>query len=144
MISRNEILERNMRNLIVKHEGKSKFAYEDTKGILTIGVGRNIERVGLSDDEMMLMLTNDIERIRSELHAKYPWIYEIDDTRQWVLINMAFMGVKKLSGFTGMWGYIKKKDYVNASKEMLRSLWATQVGDRANDLARLMQFGSTL
>jgi lysozyme len=144
MITRDEKLDQKMRQLIVKHEGKRKKAYVDTVGKVTIGIGRNISDVGLSDDEVLYLFNSDIERIRSELHAKLPWIYEIDLIRQWVIIDMAFMGVEKLMGFVNMLSYLQKKDYINASKEMLRSHWAKQVGDRANDLARIMQFGVLL
>ena len=36
-------------------------------GIETIGVGRNLRDVGLSDDEIEYLLNNDIDRVEKQL-----------------------------------------------------------------------------
>ena len=43
------------------HEGVEKTVYNDSEGIPTIGVGRNLRDRGLSDDEIDYLLSNDID-----------------------------------------------------------------------------------
>ena len=40
------------------HEGVEHMPYKDTVGKLTIGVGRNLDDRGLSDDEIDYILSN--------------------------------------------------------------------------------------
>ena len=56
---------------LIHHEGKENFVYLDTKKIETIGVGRNLRHVGLSEDEIMLLLNNDIDRVEKQLDKYY-------------------------------------------------------------------------
>ena len=42
------------------HEGVEHKPYVDTVGKTTIGVGRNLDDVGLTDDEIDYLLDNDI------------------------------------------------------------------------------------
>ena len=54
--------------MLRKHEGVEKYAYKCTADKVTIGVGRNIDKsggMGLSDDEIDYLLSNDIKRGRS-------------------------------------------------------------------------------
>ena len=41
--------------------------------IETIGVGRNLRDVGLSDDEIEYLLNNDIDRVEKQLDTYFPW-----------------------------------------------------------------------
>lgn len=59
-----------------------------------------------------------------------------------MLVNMAFnLGVSGLLGFHATLGWIKQGHYSSAAGEMLLSVWAAQVGDRAFRLARMMRTG---
>ena len=51
-----------LRSSIILSEGIRLKPYKDTVGKLTIGVGRNLEDVGLSYSEVMLMLEHDVCR----------------------------------------------------------------------------------
>ena len=42
-------------------------------GIETVGVGRNLRDVGLSDDEILYLLNNDIDRVEKQLDNYFPW-----------------------------------------------------------------------
>lgn len=57
-----------LQRLLVKHEGMRLKPYEDvlTEDI-TIGVGRNLDSIGLSEDEVLYLLDNDIQRCDTEL-----------------------------------------------------------------------------
>jgi lysozyme len=73
---------KNLIDLLVKHEGLRTKPYEDTVGVLTIGVGRNLDDVGLSHDEIYYMLKNDIRRCEEELDNAFRWYKDLDQVRK--------------------------------------------------------------
>jgi lysozyme len=116
--------------------------YTDTVGKLTIGTGRNLTDVGISNDESDYLLANDIARTEAELLKALPWTASLDDARQSALINMGFnLGVPGLLEFRHTLGLIQSGDYEAASDEMLNSRWAAQVGARAHRLALQLKTG---
>lgn len=126
-------------------EGKKNFPYRDTVGKLTIGIGRNLDDKGLSNDEIEYLLQNDVTECFSRLHTTYPWFQNLNDIRQEVLVNMCFnLGFYGLSKFKNTLAFIEAGDYEQASINMLKSLWARQVGNRAVRLATMMKTGSPL
>lgn len=127
---------------LVDHEGLELHPYEDSLGILTIGVGRNLEERGISEDEAFYLLGNDIEVIWDELIKQHPIVEDLDDQRQMILLDMAFnMGVPRLGKFKKMWAAIEDGDMNEASKQALDSRWADQVGRRAERLAERLISG---
>lgn len=119
-----------------KHEGIRLKPYKCTAGKLTIGVGRNIEDRGISEDEAEYMLQNDIDICMHELSKNLPFFYGIPEVAQIVLIDMCFnMGMPRLLKFKKTLNYIADQDFKLASVEMLDSNWAGQVGIRANYLS---------
>lgn len=129
-----------LKEQLVRDEGRRLKPYRDTLNILTIGVGRNLDDVGLFPDEVDLMLDNDI-RIRRESLSRFGWFTALDEVRQGVLINMAFMGIPRLLGFRKMIAALEAQDYERAAAEMLDSTWAGQVHARADRLAQQMRSG---
>jgi lysozyme len=133
----------NKRELLIQHEGYREKPYKCTAGKLTIGVGRNIEDNGLRADEIMLMMDNDIAECEAVLSDRIFIWGELNEVRQAVLVNMMFnLGWPRLSGFKKTIEAVERKDFTSASQEMLDSRWALQVGERANELSRLMAAGS--
>lgn len=126
------------------HEGSRTHAYECPMGYLTIGVGRNIDAVGgigLSEDEIDYLLRNDIERCYRELD-RFSWFMDLDQVRQEALVNMCFnLGFTRLMKFTKMMAAMAEGKYQLASIEALDSKWAKQVGNRAKDIAYMLEFG---
>jgi len=134
----------DLRGLLIRHEGEKLEPYYDSEGILTIGVGRNLTRKpAISHPEAMLMLDNDIEDAEQDLANAFPWLVSKDDgVRHDVLVNMVFnLGIYRFKGFKKMIAAYERDDYEGAAREMLDSKWATQVGKRANELARMMITG---
>lgn len=130
---------------LIRDEGCRLKPYRCTAGKLTIGVGRNLDDVGISNAEAGFLLDNDIKRTTDELDAKWPKWRELDDVRQRVVVNMAFnLGVKRFLGFTKTLAAIGSGDYEEAAKQMLDSQWAKQVGERADRLAKMMRTGETV
>ena len=137
--------------------------YQDSLGIDTIGIGRNLIDRGISKEELdtmdipnigviyeygiteadaVYLATNDVQIVEEELLSAHPCVAELDSVRQLVLVDMAFnMGVPRLRGFKKMWAAIHKGDYTTAAKEMLDSRWSNQVKSRSTILANMMHVG---
>jgi lysozyme len=124
---------------LIKHEGMRLLPYHCTAGKLTIGVGRNLEESGISRDEAVLLLRNDIERFATALDKRFPWFRSLSEIRQRALIDMSFMGMGKVLEFKRMLAALEAFDYATAAAEMLASKWASQVGTRARTLATLLR-----
>ena len=132
-----------LRQQIRMHEGVEYKVYEDTEGIKTVGVGRNLEDRGLSDDEVDYLLSNDIDICVKELEQTFDWYDDLDDIRKRVLIDMMFnLGMPRLKGFANMLKAIEAGAWKNAAVEMLDSKWAEQVGNRASRLSEMMESGT--
>lgn len=129
-------------DLIIYHEGLELKPYRCTAGHLTIGIGRNLDDRGITEDEARFLCNNDIEIVESELARNFPVIDRLDDVRCRVLLDMAFnIGVPRLSAFRKMWGALEEGDYIRAAMEMLDSKWARQVKGRAERLSKMMETG---
>lgn len=130
---------------LIDHEGLKLKPYTCSAGKLTIGVGRNIEDRGISEEEAMMMLQNDIIACRKECYSNFIWYGEMDELRQEVILEMCFnLGITRLKSFKKMLKACELKNYTLASQEMLTSLWARQVGNRAKTLAKIMEKGVEL
>ena len=125
-----------------RDEGVKAKPYRDTEGILTIGVGRNLEDVGLSDDEMDYLLTNDINRALRWCQRQDWWPMVDTDARQRAIVNMVFnLGPTRFIGFRKMLEAIRRGDWPAAADEALDSKWADQVGSRAHRIAAMLRNG---
>lgn len=123
-------------------EGRKKKPYRCSAGKLSIGVGRNLEDRGLRDDEIDLMLTNDIAESVGECRRLVRNFDQLSDARQEVLVNMMFnLGYTRLSGFKKFLAALAVSNWVEASRQMLDSKWADDVGDRADRLSTVMLKG---
>jgi len=133
-----------MSNLIAqlkRHEGLELMPYKCTSGKTTIGVGRNLEDIGITEQEAELLLLNDIGRVKQEL-VNDQWYMDLDPVRKAVIENMSFnLGYPTLKKFQNMIASISEGDYETASKEMLDSRWSKQVGQRSIELAEQMRTG---
>jgi lysozyme len=128
-----------------RDEGVRLKPYRDTVGKLTIGVGRNLDDVGISRDEARSLLDNDVSRTMAELDSHLPWWSSLDAVRQRVMVNMAFnMGIEGLLTFKNTLAAVKAGDYSAAAEKMLLSKWALQVGARARRLADMMSEGEVV
>ena len=139
---------------LTRDESKRLFVYDDATGKPitpntichghpTIGVGRALDVHGLSDAEVAYLLGNDIDECTAQVQKAIPWWAKLDPIRQRVLVEMAFnMGVNGLLEFKNTLEFVRLGNYPAAADGMLKSRWATQVGERATRLARMMSEGS--
>ena len=128
-----------------REEGTVPHAYEDHLGYLTIGVGRLIDvrkGGGLSPDEIDYLLQNDVNAKTYQVLQALPWVSNLNEPRQAVLIGMAFqMGVSGLLWFRTTLGHVEAGEYRLAALAMLDSLWAKQTPERAHRLSVQMETG---
>lgn len=131
-----------LRNELKRDEGLRLFPYYDTKGVLTIGVGRNLNE-GISETEADYMLDNDIQDTIEDAH-KFKWFEEISPARKHVILNMLFnLGLSRFKTFKKMIRAIELDQWALASVEALESKWAKQdVGSkRSTSIAETLRTG---
>lgn len=127
---------------LLEHEGLRLKPYRDSRGVLTLGIGRNLRDVGISRAEAFALLDHDLDTTEAALTAALPWFTTLDPIRQRVLIDMAFnLGPETLLSFSQTLSAVARGDYDHAADCMLDSLWATQVGLRAQRLSKMMRTG---
>ena len=132
----------------IKHsEGVRTTAYKDTLNNWTTGVGHLIR---LPDEEYLLekeLTKEEVDQIfMTDLNQA------IDDARKFisedsipeeaffVVVDMAYnLGLPKLMRFQNFQQALRDKDFVQASFEMLDSLWAKQLPNRSKRLAKQMR-----
>jgi lysozyme len=124
------------------HEGVRLKPYRCTAGKLTIGVGRNLDDKGITPEEAVTLLENDVLAVTAALKAELPWFDQLDPIRKRVLIDMGFnLGVDGLLQFRKTLAAFQAGAWNRAADEMLNSRWAVQVGERARRLARMTRTG---
>ena len=126
---------------LILHEGLRLKPYRCKAGKLTIGVGRNLEDKGLTEQEALFLLRNDIAEAELQL-TQYDWYTSLSPIRQKVLIDMAVnLGMGSLLDFKHMIAALGRKDYKSAAGEMVNSRWYGQVGTRSKRLVEMMATG---
>src|ERR1051325_10603618 len=121
----------SLRRQLIQHEGLRLTKYRCPTGHWTIGVGRNMEvnpvedelgRVvgndGITEDEAMRLLDNDIDRCIAEVQVHIPSFDTLSEPRQSVLIDMAFnLGTAGLMKFKNMLAAVEQGDFEKAAAE---------------------------
>ena len=131
-------------SMLKRHEGLRLKPYLCTADQLTIGYGRNLESMGISRYEAEVMLVSDIERCYNELEV-FGWFVGLDVVRQEAMVDLLFnLGLPRFLRFKKMINHLSNKEYSQAAAELLNSRYAIQVGDRANELAYMLERGEYL
>ena len=126
---------------LIKDEDLRLTPYLCTAGKTTIGVGRNLDDQGLTVEECMYLLKNDIDRNWWDLHSIFDDIVKYPEEVQHVLMNMRHqLGPDGFRGFELMIKAVKKQDWKRAAIEIRNSkLWRIDAPNRAERLARRME-----
>jgi len=137
----------NLTQRIARHEGLRLHPYKCPANKLTIGYGRNLEDRGITKDEAMYLLQNDLLRIKNGLSNQLDLYHHIvfhrlEKNVQEVLIEMAYqIGIYGLLKFKKMLNAVFLRKFDLAAKEMLDSKWAKQTPRRAKELSNIMKGG---
>lgn len=130
------------RDHLILSEGRRRYPYEDTVGKTSIGVGRNLDDVGLSDDEIDVLLNNDMQRALADA-GTLPYFNDLDEVRQMVICDLVFnMGLARFrDGFIRANAALLDGDYDRAADELVDSKWYRQVGVRGRRNVQMMRTG---
>lgn len=120
----------DVRELIEEHEGRRPKAYRCSAGKTTVGVGRNLDDVGLSDEEIDYLFANDMRRVDEAL-SKYPWFTNLSAARKAACQDLMFnLGATRFAGFRNFIQAMSLEQYTWAAAELKDSRWYGQVGRR--------------
>ena len=123
---------KRMREQLILHEGLKLMPYRCTSDKLTIGVGRNLDDRGISEETAMQMLDEDINIVHGELLKAIPEFTSYPNVVQESLVDLAFnMGTPTLLKFKATLAALNAQQMCVASRELLDSRYARQVGQRA-------------
>ena len=122
----------NIKEMLIKNEGLVLQVYKDSLGYDTIGVGRCLDKNGISEDEAMFMLENDINRVVANLDKMWEVWRSFPVPAQEVCVDMAFqMGITGFMNFRQTRALMEMGCWLEASEEVLRSKYAVQTPNRA-------------
>ena len=132
-----------MKNLIEnikESEGFVEHVYNDSLGIPTIGFGFAIKDLILDEDIAEQILVRKVKKLVDRVDKKFDWFNLADDRVKEVIVEMCYqLGLAGFSKFKKTISYIEKKNYYEASKEMLDSKWAKQTPNRAKKLSKIVE-----
>src|SRR5512135_349676 len=105
-----------------RDEGRRNKAYQDSKGIWTVGVGHNLQSKTFTDHAIDVIFNDDINDSLNDLFKNFPWMRGLDEVRQRVFANMCFnMGIVTLSGFHNTMTAAKEGRFEECAQHMLDS-----------------------
>ena len=163
------MLKHSLEDQLILHEGLRLEVYKCPAGYWTVGVGRNLEgkpltkgeqeyilgcsglepdqviailkQRGISEDEALFLLANDIDDAIADLQ-NFDWFEDLDPVRKKVLIDMRYnLGPTRFRQFKRMIAALAAGDYKAAAAEMVDSKWYRQVKTRGVRLAQMMRTG---
>ena len=113
-------------------EGLRLKPYDDIKGLLTIGYGRNLDDRGIVLNEAEIMLDNDIDRAIVDLLDIFPNFFSLPINLRIVLVSMMFnLGKFRFLTFRKFIEAVKKGDKKMMVYEFLHSKRAKELKNRA-------------
>ena len=131
---------------IKKHEGFVPKIYKDSLGFATIGYGHLVlpgeqweEGKEYSKEQLEHVFKTDFNNAVGQATGLMDGM-DLDDKAREVIIEMVFqLGVGGVGKFKKMWEALRKKDYGEASFQMMDSRWAKQTPNRAESLSKVMR-----
>lgn len=113
--------------LVGEEEGRESCAYQDTRGLWTIGIGclvdRSVPGAGLCDDAIAVQFAHDALQARRSA-ARFPRFAQLDEVRKAVLISMCFQLGEKPLHWPNFMRSLELGDYDGAAAHGLDSDWA--------------------
>ena len=133
-----------IKSQLIIDEGMSLTAYEDTLGNLTVGIGHLVmpsdqieEGQTITQDQCDSFFNKDLQ-IAIDSCTKAPNIPYLNQPElvQESLVNMCYnMGVARLAQFITFLNLLHNKNYEAAAMDLMGTLWAKQVPERAQRIA---------
>ena len=133
---------------LIEDEGRRTYPYPDTEGLLTAGIGHNLEAAGCSTEEIASWKKTgvpeatidgwfeaDIAKAVACCREVFCGFDSLPDEAQRVLVNMAFDLRYKLEKWQGLRCAVSMRDWSCAAREILDSEFARQAPERCRRLA---------
>ena len=121
-----------LKKRLVDFEGLVLKPYHCSQNYLSIGVGRNLDSNGISEEEAMYLLDNDIHKVIEQLDKQWEVWRTFPDAAKYVCIDVTFnMGINTWMSFRKTRAYMELGEWEKAASEILDSKYAVQVGRRA-------------
>ena len=128
----NQIFHDKVVEMLKRHEGLRTFPYNCSEGFLTLGIGRNLDANGISEEEAHYLLYNDINKVQKELTKNWGVWRTFPERARMVCIDMAFqMGITGFMSFRETRKLMELGKWLEASEEVLRSRYSIQTPNRA-------------
>jgi len=125
-----------------RDEGLRLKPYLDTVGKVSIGFGRNLDDRGISEDEAEFLLAEDVKLVLNDIRHLFPWVLNETQNRQRAFANLLFnLGATKLGKFKNTLAHWAAGQHQKAADGIRASLYAKQVGARAERIAKLVEQG---
>jgi lysozyme len=140
-------------DLIGKHEGRRSKAYTDSEGILTVGIGANLEdktsrsRIAalgvnyddvctgdceLTDEHIDTLFSADLDVAIGDAENSLDDFGGLPEPAQLAVVDMVFqLGGPGFRKFKATIAALNARDFLRAADEMADSLWARQTPNRA-------------
>lgn len=130
-------------NDLVQDEGFVSSCYDDSLGYKTIGIGRLIDKRkggGITLDEAMYLLNNDIDRKYSDISERWPKFKQLSEIRQRAVVNMCFqLGVDGFLNFKKAIKAMEIGNFDRAALELSDSKWFIQTPNRARRICAMIK-----
>lgn len=136
-----------LKERIIRHEGRRKCPYQDTRGNWTQGIGHLLPQHAVDEkncwtgQKVDTVFNHDLERAEQNAHADFGHgFYSLPADAQDILTELSFwIGGAGLSRFTTFMDLIGKGEYAEAAVDLEQTLLARQVPGRTKELACLLQ-----
>ena len=133
-----------------KDEGVRNHIYNDHLGKPTFGIGHLITKddpefgqvinTPVSKNRVKEVFEHDVKKYIDEARILFPNLDELPEDAQLVITNMIFnLGRPNLSKFKKFIAAVNNRDWDEAAIQMMDSLWARQVPNRAGPLRDRIQ-----
>jgi GH24 family phage-related lysozyme (muramidase) len=144
---------------IAPHEGRRNRAYDDSRGIRTVGIGLNLEKpesrqrlraVGadydavfsgqqaLTDQQVDALFRDDVEHHYQIALRQIPGLETMPRNIQLAMVDMVF-NLGSLREFPKLRQALAARNWQKAADEMEDSRWFKQTGNRSRQLVRLVR-----
>lgn len=128
-------------------EGKRLTVYQDSLGLLTVGIGHLIlpsdvipNGSTISEERCRQLFEHDLTHAIVASTMMFSDIETYPEPIQEAIINLVFnMGPKRLSGFVRFIAAVKARDFIQAAAQLKSSKWYGQVGKRAVRIVAAVQ-----
>ena len=123
-----------------EEEGFSAFAYKDSRGIITVGFGRNLEANGISRQEAEYLLRNDVEACISDVRSVIKGFDALPAPAQLVCVALRFnLGPRGFRSFRHFISAVQREDWRSAELELLDSKAGRLLPERYQRMGKVLR-----